>query len=200
MEVRIQKLESILEKAAANKSFVHHSWFYAWHLQIVVRMAHELCQMYPAANRDLVTVMAWMHDYGKMLVGTGDEQYDATTEAGERLLQSIGFDVSFAKQVVSYIQIMDSKMTVDLREAPIEVQIVATADGCSHFVGPFLDLWWYENAHKTYEELMTDTVNKIDKDWNRKIVLPEARRAFESRYRIHRESSGILPETFFDLS
>ncbi len=37
---------------------------------------------------------------------------------------------------------------------------------------------------------------KIDKDWTRKIVLPEARQAFQARYQFLCEQAGDLPTRF----
>src|SRR3989344_2352803 len=114
----------------------------------------------------------------------------------DKELEEVGFDVAFTEKAVKYIEILDKKMEFDLRKAPIEVQIVSSADGCSHLVGPFFHFWWRENANKSIEELMADNNFKMDKDWNRKIVLPEARQAFEARYKIIREQVGALPEAY----
>jgi len=43
---------------------------------------------------------------------------------------------------------------------------------------------------------MKDNIYKINKDWNRKIVLPEARKAFEARHNISLERCGIFPEKY----
>ena len=43
---------------------------------------------------------------------------------------------------------------------------------------------------------MADNRHKIDKDWSHKIVLPEARRAFEARYKLACEHCGELPDTY----
>ena len=93
---------------------------------------------------------------------------------------------------------LDKKMELDLHHVPIEVQIVSSADGCSHMIGPFLNIFWHEATDatftgKTFERLMDLNRRKIDKDWTRKIVLPEARAAFEQRYTFLRQQAGELP-------
>jgi hypothetical protein len=116
-------------------------------------------------------------------------------------LTEIGFTPEMTDKAIRYIEILDNKLVVDLRHASIEVQIVSSADGCSHLVGPFLEIFWHEATDKTftgktYEELMALGRKKIEKDWNYKIVLPEARNAFKARYAFHREQSGELPDQF----
>jgi hypothetical protein len=104
-------------------------------------------------------------------------------------------------KAVDYIETLDKKLVIDLHTVPIEVQIVSSADGCSHMTGPFMDIFWNEGtdptfAGKTFEELMALNLAKVEKDWQYKIVLPEARQAFETRYTFHKEQAGQLPQKY----
>jgi hypothetical protein len=54
----------------------------------------------------------------------------------------------------------------------------------------------WENAGRPFDELMADNRRKLAKDWNRRIVLPEAAAAFESRYRFLLEQTGTIPKRF----
>lgn len=194
MQEKIDAFKQHVREAAANPEFVHHRWFVQWHLEIVDRIALELLGYYPEADPELVEVMVWLHDYGKIL--DFDNQYEMTLSAGKEKLTELGFEPAFVQRAVENIATLDRKMTEALESAPIEVQIVSSADGCSHMVGPFMSLWWYENSGKTHEELLADTEAKLKKDWERKIVLPEARAAFEQRHKVISEQSGNLPEKF----
>ncbi len=185
-----------VKEASTNPDFIHHEWFVEWHLEIVERIAFELLDYYPAADKQLVQLLVWLHDYGKIL--DFDNQYTKTLSAGKEKLLELGFDEVIAQKAVDYIETLDRKMELELRDAPIEVQIVSSADGCSHMVGPFFNLWWYENSTKPYEELMQDNLVKLAKDWDRKIVLPEARKAFEWRHKALLEKSGVMPESFIN--
>jgi hypothetical protein len=97
---------------------------------------------------------------------------------------------------------MDKKLTLDLTKAPIEVQIVSSADGCSHMVGPFFKIFWNTEIDKdfagqTLDEMLARDLAKLEKDWSRKIVLPEARAAFQKYYEVSICQSGKLPDKFF---
>lgn len=190
----IKQFKHEMIKASTSPSFIHHKWYVEYHLEIVDKIAEELIEFYPEANKKLVKVLVWIHDYGKTL--DFNNQYDLTPIKGREKLVELGFDRDFTDKVIEYIQIIDRKLELEISQAPIEVQIVSSADGCSHFVGPFMSLWWYENPNKTIEELMQDNTNKANKDWNRKIVLPEARQAFEPYYKQIIQQSGNFPDKF----
>lgn len=199
MQEKIEAFKTHVKEASANPEFVHHKWFAKWHLEIVERIAFELCEHYSEADRELVEVMVWLHDYGKIL--DFEHEYEATLSEGPKILRKLGFPDDFAGKAVGNIETLDKKLEIDLHEAPIEVQIVSSADGCSHLVGPFMHIFWHEATDKTFvgrtfEQLMEGNLRKAKKDWEYKIVLPEARAAFELRHRFLCEQSGELPEKF----
>lgn len=195
MEEKIEAFRAHVTELAANPDFVHRKWFAEWHLKIVERIAMELCGHYPQVDRNLLAVMAWLHDYGKIL--DFDRQYERDLlDKGRDELVKLGFDEAFANQAADHVALGDKKTEVDLREAPLEVQILASADGGSHLIGPFLELYWYENPGFTIEELMESAIKKLNKDWDHKIVLPEARKAFEPLRTAALIRSGVLPDKF----
>jgi hypothetical protein len=194
MEAKIEHFKQSVIESAANPEFIHHQWFVKYHLDIVEQIAFDLLEHYTQADKNIVKVMVWMHDYGKTI--DLDAQYEQTLAAGENKLKELDFDAGFIKRVVEYCEILDKKLELDLRGAPIEVQIVSSADGCSHLVGPFMYLWWLENSNKNYEDLMADNRRKLGKDWSHKIVLPEAKEAFRGRYEVTLEQTGQLPNSY----
>jgi hypothetical protein len=200
MQDKITLFRQHVEEESSNPAFLHHKWFVKWHLEIVQRLASELCEHYADADRDLVELMVWLHDYGKTL--DFDDEYSKTLTAGRQKLVELDFPPEIVDRAIDYIETLDKKLEIDLRQAPIEVQIVSTADGCSHMVGPFLHIFWNEASDKTFSgknftELTALSRTKIEKDWNHKIVLPEARKSFEKRYQFLREQTGELPTKFF---
>ncbi|HRF28179.1 MAG TPA: HD domain-containing protein [Candidatus Saccharibacteria bacterium] len=193
-QAKIDAFIAHVREISANPNFIHHKWFVKWHLQLVERIAIELVDFYPEVDKDFMRLLAWLHDYGKIL--DFDNEKEMTLTAGKQKLLELGFSEETVRHAIDCVEMMDNHLTLDMNEAPIEVRIISSADGCAHMVGPFYDLWWYENPNKNYEELMQDNIIKLKKDWDRKIVIPEARQAFKLRNEYHLEQKGVLPEKF----
>ena len=178
--------------ASKNPSFKHHAWFVEYHLSIVAQIAQELCLRYPLADAAKVETLVWLHDYEKII----DQAHEYNTEllATKKLMHEVGFNQSYITEFHNAINRYNAKK--DLETAPIEIQIVSSADAASHFVGPFFTLYWYENPDKTITELQASNQAKIAKDWEKKITLPEIRQFVEQRRTLALEVAGHLPKTY----
>lgn len=192
-----QKLEKFIEhvkEAATNPNFKHHSWFIEWHVILVERIALELASYYEGIENDYIRLLAWLHDYGKIIDAHNEQEM--TQVAGRRKLLELGFNEDVVARAIKDAELIDSWTTIDMHTASIEAQILSSADGCSHMVGPFMALWLYENPSKPYDVLMQGNVNKLTQGWNRKVVLPEARQFFKQRFMYALEANGVLPQNF----
>ena len=195
MQELVEKFRAhVVELSHNTESFVHRTWFVKYHLEILEKIALELCDIYKDADRDLVRLMVWLHDYGKII--DFENQHAATLTAGRAKLLEFGFASDTVEKAIGYIDVLDKKEGLAADSVPIEIKIVSSADGAAHLVGPFYYLYWYENANKPFEELMESGREKSKKDWEKKIVLPEVRKAFEGRRNFHLEQMGGMPEKF----
>lgn len=177
MNEKIEKFKQIVIQNFSREDFEWHEWMVDYHLKIVERIALELCDAYPKANRDLVKVLVWFHDFGKPL----DEKRESemTLSEGKKALLTCGFNDDFITEVIENWKLMERKNEIDLRTAPIEAQIISSADGCSHFVGIFYATYFGDGDD--FETTKAELKKKIEKDWSRKIVLPEAIEAFKKK-------------------
>jgi hypothetical protein len=183
--------QKVIERSQDPK-FIHHLWFVKYHLEIVEQIAHELCEMYPQANRQFVDTLLWLHDYEKII--DFDNQYNTELVATKQLMGETGYSPDVITEMCETINLYNAKK--DLPLARIEVQIVSSSDASSHLVGPFTTLYWYENPSKSMAELQESNMKKMSVDWDVKITLPEIKKAFELRHQMVLEIAGILPTSF----
>lgn len=199
MEEKIIKFKEHVIKESANPDFVHHQWFIKWHLKIVECLVNELCDIYTEADRNICLLLVWLHDYGKILAQTPENFSNGsalTISEGRRKLSELGFADAIIDKSLDYYQLMERKMTEDLSKAPIEVQIISSADAASHMIGPFMFLYWYENPNKSLDELLLSNVKKAQKDWKYKITLPEVKERFQDRYNYFTECQELPSAKF----
>lgn len=192
--IRVFKKEVII--SITNQKFIHHGWFLKYHLIIVEKIALELCMFYPQADKNIVLLLVWLHDYGKII--DIHNQYKATLLFGKKKLLMLGFPKEIVEKAVMYMTIFDRKS--DITKAPIEVQVVSSADGAAHLVGPFYAIYWKEHHNYVVEELMKENKRKALIDWNKKIVLPEVRKSFFLRHNQLLERCGKFPKKYLSYA
>lgn len=192
MQENILKFKEIVKKNFSNPDFQYHKWMIKYHLEIVEKIAMECCDLYKEADRDIVQILVWFHDFGKPL----DEQNEreVTLEKGPEALKSCGFDEEFILKVVEYWKLMEKKNEIDIKTTPMEVQIISSADGASHMTGVFYPSYFGDGD--SFEVTQENLREKIEKDWDQKIVISEVREAFEGRYKRALELLGEFPEKF----
>ncbi len=196
MDELIKRFKSHVILSSSNPKFVHHDWYVKYHLTIVEEIASELCDIYTDANREIVELVVWLHDYGKVM-GFGKDHQKTQEIGGDKLLE-IGFPRDFTEEALRITKIVDEQENLDLPETPIEAKIISSADGASHMVGPFFPIWFKDNPNHELEELNKENMTKLEKDWKRKIVLPEVKKLFKNRYQFLRENYGDIPKRFLD--
>lgn len=194
MKAKLEKLKNKVSKLSQKEEILHHKWYLKHHLLLVEQIAIELSKKYEI-DMELLLGLVWVHDYPK-IIGRKTEEEESIKE----LLENIKFEDEYVEKLLILYRTFENKMKEDLSESPIEVQVVSTADGVSHMYGPFYQIYCYENPEVTIEELMESNLKKLEKDWERKIVLPEVKEALMNRYNYLMESFGEIPETLFKSS
>ncbi len=197
MEDFQKKLEAFRQIVIANcdtENFEYREWFVIDHLAIVEKIAMELCEIYNDADKDVVSALVWFHDFGKPLDEKNEREI--TEKQGVATMRQIGFAPEFIEKVFTYWTRMELKNDIDLSKEAIETQIVSTADGASHFVGKFYPSYFRDDVTMSVPAIGKKIREKIKQDWERKIVLPEVKKAFKERYRQALEITGEYPDTF----
>ena len=191
MENKLKELRDRVSELSKELEFIHHKWYLKYHLELVEKISLELYEKYESADIHLLKGLVWIHDYAK-IIGVKDKK--EVLECSKKLLSDIGFEYEYISNVIHLLDIFESKITKDLSVAPLEVRIVSSADAISHMYGPFYQMYCYENPEMSVEELMGSNIRKLEKDWDRKIVLPEVKELFKERHIFLKESFGELSD------
>lgn len=193
-DVLLTDLKKRVTQKSSDPRFKHNAWFVTYHLEIVEAIAIELCDKYPSADKNYILTLVWLHDFEKII--DFDNQYNTELIASKELMKEVGYDQGFIDRMYDDLNMYNAKNNLHL--APIEIQIVSSADAASHFIGPFAELYWYENPDKSIQQLQSDNIKKLTTDWDLKITLPEVKEASYDRYLSKRASAGILPDKYLD--
>lgn len=191
---KLDSFKKIVIENCSRNDFEYRDWFVKDHLMIVERIATELCDIYTEADRDLVSVLVWFHDFGKPI--DGKNEYETTRIKGVEALRVVGFENNFIQRVLEAWERMEDKNEIDISKESIEVQIVSSSDGASHFVGKFFFFYFRNDLSESISSIEKRIEDKIVKDWERKIVLPEIKKSFEWRYLRALEIVGEYPKKF----
>lgn len=193
MQENIKNLKNYVKTLVQKESFNHHKWYVKYHLEIVEQIAFELCEIYKNASKEEVEVLVWMHDFWKFI--DFNNQY-FQYELWEKKMIELWFSQKFAKKITEYIMLIDWKNNLWDENIPIEVKIVSSSDWASHMIWPFHHFYWYENTCLDFETLLKHNLEKLESDWNKKIVLPELKEKFLDKYLFMKEQFWVFPNNF----
>src|SRR3989338_1896675 len=105
MEELILKFKKHVITEAKKSKFIHNQWYVQYHLEIVEKIALELCDKYKRTDTKLVLLMVWLHDYGKILDFNNRDK--VTVIKGRKKLEELGFSPQFIQKAISYTKIVD---------------------------------------------------------------------------------------------
>lgn len=181
MPTKIRQIKnSLIEEIKASKHC--GAWFYEEHLLVVKKLALDLCDLYPQANRDAVILSVWFHDIGR--AHGHDENHDLYgADYARKILTKNNFDQDLIKLVVNSCKTHSCEKNG--KPESLEGKILATADALSHYHnGHFLRIFnsWSKNSDEDYHELKKKLFEKIKNDFTEKIFFTEVKQAIKPMY------------------
>lgn len=159
---------------------------FKYHIIPVVKNALLLAEKVDA-NKEVVEMAAYLHDIGRSITKNNLKKFERENEhhiIGEKdsreFLKKWRYDKEFIEKVTHCV------LTHRGRKGPepktIEAKIIACADAMAHF-DTFLDLFeTFLRTSKSFEEALTHIKEKMQRDWNKKLTLPEAKEIVKDKY------------------
>jgi putative nucleotidyltransferase with HDIG domain len=172
-----EEIKQIIEKEYADLDYFD----YKYHLLPVVEYAAKLAEICEV-NKEVVELSAWLHDIGRIKFGARNHELTGAAEA-ERLLKQFGYSDEIIEQVKHCI--LAHRGSGSIRPQTMEAKVVAAADALAHFdmFLPLLTAIGKRGKGKDDKILYRWIYEKMERDWNKKILIPEAMEIAEEKYR-----------------
>lgn len=163
------------EKAAGE------NWDY--HVSLVVQYAVKLAELLDA-DREITELGALLHDIAWVTNIKYDHDHHISGQPmAQELMRSLGYPQKKIDKVKHIIASHRGSLSGDKPET-LEALIVANADAMAHFdVVPWLLMISYNNHDKDVKKAVRWVSHKLERDWNKKITLPEAKSIIEEKYK-----------------
>jgi HD superfamily phosphodiesterase len=155
-------------------------WFVKNHIIYVERLALKLADM-KYADKNIIRLSVWLHDIGHRQHYVSEKHHIDNSEFAVKLLTEKGFDKSIIKSVEHCI--LTHRCKDGYFPETLEAKILASADAMSH-IDNFSMLLFSAFILKKFdkEKAYNWLNNKIERDWNSKILIPEGKDLVKEKY------------------
>ncbi|MFH1500924.1 MAG: HD domain-containing protein [archaeon] len=152
---------------------------YRYHIIPVVKNSEILAKK-TGANLEVVEVAAYLHDIAGLQGLRENNHHIEGAEKAVKILGELGYEEDFIKQVEHCI--LTHRGRGYLEPKTKEAKVVASADAMAHF-DTFLDLFrFFLEKLESFEETVEVIEGKMERDWERKLILPEAKEMIKEKY------------------
>jgi uncharacterized protein len=174
MDNRIQK---IVEQEHTKEDVLYH-------IKVVVANGLKLAEIYNA-DKEVVEIACWLHDIARakgLTPGEDNNHHISGTKKAEEILLNLNYPKDKIKKITQCI-LAHRGAKNEYPPQTIEEKIVANADAMAHF-DSFLNLFSEFVGPDNFEEGLSLIKNKLERDWNKKLTLPEAKKLEKNNYKI----------------
>ena len=156
---------------------------YKYHILPVVEYSLLLAKRLDA-DLEVVEISAYLHDIGRAIKRNEfvkeNEHHIIGAKETKKILKELGYDEEFIKKVEHCVLAHRGRKEPD--PETLEAEIISCADAMAHF-DTFLDLFsFFLKTTNSFEEAVIEVEQKIDRNWNKKLTLPEAKEIVKEKY------------------
>lgn len=183
MTKKIEKIRQIVKRECEEGD-----WKY--HILPVVKYSKMLAKKYKA-NLEIVELAALLHDIGRIKLKDEETHHISGIPEAEKILKKFNYPKKVIEEIKHCIE--SHRSSKGIKPKTTIAKIIANADAMAHFdVLPIFFYW--RNMKDSFEEVVKWVDEKIKRDWNKKITLPEARKIVKNKYKAIRLLLDSLKE------
>lgn len=180
--MRQKKLFSLVDKAYRENNQEIGLWLWENHTQKVGEIAVSLAEKYKA-DKELVTVAAYLHDFGDAFVDRKSSQFEEINNKNtQQVLSEAGYSNS---EIVEITKIISKHSCKDGNlPSSLEEKVLATADAISHLdLNLCLQFCWMKIPRNiSFEEWLKWMNKKVDKEFEKKMFFEDEKEAIRANY------------------
>ncbi|MEK6960836.1 MAG: HD domain-containing protein [Nanoarchaeota archaeon] len=151
-----------------------------YHIVPVVKYAKQLAVMFKE-DEETAELAALLHDIGRLMHGGENENHEIIgVPEAEKILKEHGYPKAIIDEVKHCVESHRSGKGTPPR-TPI-ARIIANADAMSHFDALLVFMFW-RCKKSDFEEAFRWVDDKIERDWNKKLTIPEAKELMREKYK-----------------
>lgn len=183
---RLEEIENYVENEFEKSG---QKWFVALHIKIVENLAMKLVKI-KGGNEEAIRLAVWLHDIyysdktEKQLNEEMISDYDNHEIVGADIAKKIMAKHNYDDEMIRLVEdIILKHRCRGVKPETLEAKILASADAMSHIENFSLLLFIGFARHgRTIKEVHDWLNKKIDRDWNDKILFPEAKEMIKEKY------------------
>jgi len=172
MNKNIAKIRKLVKER-----FEEKDWKY--HIVPVLKYAKKLAKVYKV-DEELVELAALLHDIGRVKIENDEVHHIIGIPEAEKILKKFNYPEKIIKEVKHVIE--SHRLDQGPKPKTLVAKIIANADAMAHFDVLPIFFYWRGSRGENFEDILKFVDNKIEKDWQKKITFPEARKISKSKY------------------
>lgn len=179
---QVSEIKKLIQKECADSKFVK-DWFFGIHILGVAKFAKELLKKIPKVDREVVMLGVWLHDLQRIRGKKGDHAKVGAVEAEKVMTQ-----FNYPKEKIEKVKeiILSHSCDTHVRPKTLEGKILASADAMSHYINDFY-IAIAVTGERNLAEYKEWVLEKLDRNYNKKISLSIAKKMIKHRHQIAKE-------------
>ena len=149
-----------------------------YHIVPVINYAKKLAKILKV-NEETAELAALLHDIGRIKFGPEDHEITGVPEA-EKILKGHNYPQDVIDEVKHCIE--SHRGSKDVPPRTTIAKIIANADAMAHF-DAFPVFFYLRSKDSSFEDAIKWAEEKLERDWKKKLTLPEARKMMEGKYK-----------------
>ncbi|MBR9679170.1 MAG: HD domain-containing protein [Nanoarchaeota archaeon] len=148
-----------------------------YHIQLVRHYSLKLAKILNA-DLEIVEISALLHDIGRIKFGPENHEITGANES-VKILEKLNYSTEKIDKVKHCVEAHRGDGSITPKT--LEAEIVNNADAMAHFNTVPLLLHFF-GKRMSFEENLETTYQKIERGWNKKLTLPQAKELVKEQY------------------